>query len=65
MQAASSVGTPFSLMTPIGMSSIPNRVSSLEHVLTFPAHVPGFTHSQLRTLYAIWHGVGIALLTGI
>ena len=48
MQATSSVGTPFSLMTPIGTQSMPNRIPSLEHVLTFLAHEPGSTHFTLH-----------------
>lgn len=38
----------FSLMTPIGTSSKSNRISSLEHVLSFPAHVPDFAHTTLH-----------------
>ena len=63
MQATSSVGTPFSLMTPIGTQSIPNRIPSLEHVLTFLAHVPGTTHFTLHV--ENWHRLRIVLPTGI
>lgn len=49
MQAASGVGMSFSLMTPIGKLSKSNRISSSEHVLSLPAHMPDFTHITLHT----------------